>query len=86
MQEEISDAHPDLPRDLNFDPVVNETPKTLNNKQIRDYNKKGYIFPIEVFSETEISTHREYFNQIIETEIQNEMDTWSVPRNKRRDW
>ncbi|SVB49943.1 uncharacterized protein METZ01_LOCUS202797, partial [marine metagenome] len=60
MQEEISDAHPDLPRDLNFDPVVNETPKALNNKQIRCYNKKGYIFPIEVFSETEISTHREY--------------------------
>ena len=78
MQEEISDAHPDLPRDLNFDPVINETPKALNNKQIRSYNKKGYIFPIEIFSETEISTHREYFNQIIETEIQNERGGYSI--------
>ena len=85
MQEEISDAHPDLPRDLNFDPVVNETPKTLNNKQIRDYNKKGYIFPIEVFSETEISTHREYFNQIIETEIQNERGGYSINGWHRHD-
>ena len=71
MQEEFSDAYPNLPRDLSFYPAVNETSKALSNKQIQCYNKKGYIFPINVFSETEISTHREYFNQIIETEIKN---------------
>ena len=85
MQEEISDAHPDLPRDLNFDPVINETPKALNNKQIRGYNKKVYIFPIEIFSETEISTHREYFNQIIETEIQKERGGYSINGWHRHD-
>ena len=78
MQEEFSDAYPDLPRNLNFYPAVNETSKTLSDKQIQCYNKKGYIFPIDVFSETEISTHREYFNQIIETESKNGRGGYSI--------
>ncbi|HIC03433.1 TPA: phytanoyl-CoA dioxygenase family protein [Candidatus Poribacteria bacterium] len=78
MQKEISDAHPGLLRDLNFNPVVNKNPKALNRKQIQCYNNKGYIFPIEVFSETEISIHRKYFNWIIETEIQNERGGYSI--------
>ena len=67
LQEEFSDAYPDLPRDLSFYPAVNETSKTLSNKQIQCYNKKGYIFPINVFSETEISRHRQHFDKIIAT-------------------
>ena len=78
MQKEISDAHPGLLRDLNFNPVVNKNRKELNRKQIQCYNNKGYIFPIEVFSETEFSIHRKYFNWIIETEIQNERGGYSI--------
>ena len=85
MQEKNSNAHPDLARDLNFYPIVNEIPKTLSNKQIQCYNEKGYIFPIDVFSETEISRHRKHFDKIINTEIQNGRGGYSINGRHRHD-
>ena len=62
----ITDAMPELKRKLQFFPVENENPSTLTPDQIQHFNEKGFICPLDVFSEAEISQHREYFNQLME--------------------
>ncbi len=62
----ITDAMPELKRKLQFFPVKNENPSTLTRAQIQHFNENGFISPLDVFSEAEISQHREYFNQLVE--------------------
>lgn len=62
----ITDAMPELKRKLQFFPVENENPSTLTRAQIQHFNENGFISPLDVFSEAEISQHREYFNQLME--------------------
>ena len=49
----IMDALPDMKRDLKFFPVENGNPQKLTAEQIRQFNEKGYIFPVDVFTEEE---------------------------------
>ena len=65
----IADAMPELKRNIQFFAVENDQPKSLTPQQIQQFNQKGYIFPLDVFSETEIATHRAYFDQLIEQQI-----------------
>ncbi len=62
----ITDAMPELKRKLQFFPVENGNPSTLTRAQIQHFNENGFICPLDVFSEAEISQHREYFNQLME--------------------
>lgn len=62
----ITDAMPELKRKLQFFPVENENPSTLTRAQIQHFNENGFISPLDVFSQAEISQHREYFNQLME--------------------
>ena len=58
---------PDFPgeeRDLRFFPIRNDAPRHLTPEQIRHYNERGYIFPLDVFSEDEIAAHRHYFDEL----------------------
>ena len=47
----ITDAMPELNRTLQFFPVENENPLTLTSAQIEHFNEKGFISPLDVFSE-----------------------------------
>ena len=47
----ITDALPDMKRDLKFFPAENENPQKLTVEQIHQFNEKGYIFPLDVFTE-----------------------------------
>ena len=62
----ITDALPELNRKLQFFPVKNDCPQKLRQDQIQQYNQKGYICPLDVFSADEIAEHRAYFDQLIE--------------------
>ncbi len=56
---------PDFPgeeRDLRFFPVHNDAPRRLTLAQIRHFNERGYIFPLDVFNDEEIAAHRDYFD------------------------
>ncbi len=53
-------------RDLTFRPVDNPSPRELSSDQIAHFNEEGYIRPIDVFTESEISAHREYFNGLLQ--------------------
>ena len=47
----ITDALPDMKRELKFYPAKNNAPKKLTREQIQYFNEKGYIFPLNVFSQ-----------------------------------
>ena len=53
-----TDAYPELDRDLRFFPLGVEQPRQLSAGQIQQYNDKGYIFPIDIFSKSEIEVIR----------------------------
>ena len=74
----ITDAMPELKRKLQFFPVENENPSTLTPDQIQHFNEKGFICPLDVFSEAEISQHRESFNQLMEKVLAEGGNSYSI--------
>ena len=60
-----SNAYPELDRDLRFHPVGNSHLQKLSQQQIDQYNKKGFIFPLDVFSDDEAATHRAIFDELL---------------------
>ena len=60
-----TNAFPDLDRDLRFIPLGVEEPRVLSPEQIRRYNEVGHLFPIDVFSPTEIADIRAYIDDLL---------------------
>ena len=60
------DAYPELARDLRFFPVQNDAPTTLTPAQIEQFNARGYIAPLDVYSPEEMSVHRAAFDKLME--------------------
>ena len=60
-----TDAYPELQRDLRFFPLGVEQPAHLSTDQIQQYNDKGYVFPIDIFSSSEIESIRRYFDELL---------------------
>ncbi|MCY3923518.1 MAG: phytanoyl-CoA dioxygenase family protein [Chloroflexi bacterium] len=60
-----SNAYPELERDLRFFPLGVDEPTHLTSAQIEQYNDKGYVFPIDIFSQSEIETIRGYFDELL---------------------
>lgn len=52
-------------RDLRFVPIKNTSPTSLTPEQIAHYNEQGYIAPVPVFNETEITELRAYFDDLL---------------------
>jgi len=62
---QITNAHPDIERDLMFYPTENANPKTLTQAQVQQYNELGYVFPLDVFTPEEADANRVYFDDIM---------------------
>ena len=60
-----ADAYPELQRDLRFFPLGVDQPTNLTAQQIEQYNDKGYVFPIDIFSQSEIESIRSYFDDLL---------------------
>ena len=60
-----SNAYPELERDLSFHPASNTDPQKLSRQQIRQFNDKGYISPLDVFSPEDADAHRAFFDGIL---------------------
>jgi len=71
-------AFPDLQRDLSFYSVQNDHPKTLTVAQVQQYNEKGYIFPLDVFTPTEIAAHRAYFEGLMDKAAAKGWNNYSI--------
>ena len=61
----ITDALPDMKRELKFYPVENNNPKKLSREQIHAFNEKGYLFPLDVFTPEEAEANRAYFDKLM---------------------
>ena len=64
-----TDAFPELDRDRRFFSLGVAEPTTLSLEQINQFNEKGYIFPLDVFSPDEIAIHRRYFDDLLEKAV-----------------
>ncbi|MBT3343812.1 MAG: phytanoyl-CoA dioxygenase family protein [Gemmatimonadetes bacterium] len=72
------DAHPDLKRDLSFFPTVNDAPRHLTGAQVRQYNERGYIFPLDVYNATEVDANRAYFDELMKMAAAAGWDAYSI--------
>ena len=59
------DAYPELERDLRFFPLGVDSPRTLTELQIQQYNERGYIAPIDLLDADEIAHIRAYFDWLL---------------------
>ena len=46
----VTDAIPDMARELRFFPAKTPNPKKLTGEEIAQFNEKGYIFPVDLSS------------------------------------
>ena len=60
-----TNAFPELQRDLRFIPLGVDEPQVLSAEQIRRYNDRGHIFPIDIFSASEIAEIRAYIDDLL---------------------
>ena len=67
-----------LPRDLSFHPVVNPQPKVLTNEQIEQFNREGYVKGIKIYSDQEISSIRQYFDDLLAKVVAAGGDSYSI--------
>ena len=58
-----TDAYPELARDLRFFPVQNDAPAALTVDQVKQFNARGYVAPLDVYSPEEMSVHRAAFDE-----------------------
>ena len=58
-------ALPELDHDLRFIPLCVEEPRCLASEQIRRYNDRGHLFPINIFSPAEIAETRAYIDDLL---------------------
>ena len=68
----------ELERDLRFHPADATSPSTLTAEQIESYNVDGYIRPVEIYSESEITEIRGYFDDLLERTIAAGGDSYSI--------
>lgn len=67
-----------IERDLRFHPAVNPHPQVLSAAQIEQFNRDGYIRGIRIFSESEITAIREYFDALLAKTIAAGGDSYSI--------
>lgn len=74
----VLDALPDMTRELKFFPSETKNPQKLTPAQIAEYNEKGYIFPVDLFSPDEAVANRTYFEKLLGMASAAGMDRYSI--------
>lgn len=67
-----------MERDLRFHPAETTAPELLTRQQIDQYNRLGYIKPIELYDADEIQEIRLYFDKLLQNEIAAGGDSYSI--------
>lgn len=67
-----------LQRDLRFHNAAATSPNVLTAEQIKSYNTGGYIKPLNVYSESEITDIRGYFDKLLADVIAAGGDSYSI--------
>ena len=82
----LTDAHPDLQRELRFFPIRNERPSILTPGQIHHFNQKGYISRLPVFSRDEMAIHRANFDRLLEVELREGRGSYAINGRQHELW
>ncbi len=67
-----------LDRDLGFQEVETEDPRELTADQIQTYNREGYIKPVPIFEEKEITKYREHLEGMMEAALDAGQSSYSI--------
>src|SRR5262245_55614997 len=70
-------------RDLSFRPAQSDNPRKLTQDQLRFYNENGYLKGMRVFTEEEIAHHRNYFDRLLDKQLADGGDSYSLRRLTR---
>lgn len=73
-----TDAFPELARVRQFFPLGVAAPTALSRTQIDHFNEKGYIFPLNVFTEAEIAVQRAYFDDLLAKALAAGWSSYSI--------
>lgn len=65
-------------RDLRFHPAASEEASVLSAEQVEGYNKHGYVAPLDVYTQEEITSIREYFDNLLVRVQQAGGDSYSI--------
>ena len=65
-------------RDLRFHPSTVTNPKILTPEQVSSFNRDGYLKNIRIFDESEILTHRRYFDELLAKVIASGGNSYSI--------
>ena len=65
-------------RDLRFHPSTAEHPRILTREQIAAFNRDGYLAGIRIFDDDEISSIRQYFDELLAKTIAAGGDSYSI--------
>src|SRR6476660_8095378 len=74
----VTNAIPEMERELRFFPVENPNPRKLTAEQIRQFNEQGYLFPLAVFTPEEAEANRRYFDQLMAAARAAGHDSYSI--------
>ena len=74
----ITDALPDMERELKFFSATNDNPQKLTHAQIRQFNEQGYICPLDVFTPEEAAANRRYFDNLMAEAQANGHNSYSI--------
>jgi len=74
----VTDAIPEMERELRFFPVENANARKLTREQIQQFNETGYLFPLDVFTQEEAGANRRYFDQLMAAAQAAGHDSYSI--------
>ncbi len=73
-----SDELAQLERRLEFHPSTVTDPKVLTQAQVAAYNREGYIKPIAIFGQQEITAVRGFFDDILERTLKSGRNSYAI--------
>ncbi|WP_146525012.1 phytanoyl-CoA dioxygenase family protein [Novipirellula artificiosorum] len=65
-------------RDIQFFPAKNGAPASLRQDQITEWNETGYLCPLDVYDSGEIRDIRQYFDELLASEIAAGGNSYSI--------
>lgn len=68
----------EVERDLTFHPVQNDSPAALTTDQIAGFNRDGYIKPLNIFTNEEITDIRSYFDDLLDRTVAAGGNSYSI--------
>jgi ectoine hydroxylase-related dioxygenase (phytanoyl-CoA dioxygenase family) len=74
----ITDALPDMQRELRFFSVENDAPQKLTRDQVRQFNEQGYICPLDIFTPEEAAANRRYFDGLMQKAREAGHNSYSI--------